>query len=42
MADDRRREVLVVAIVAFVLTWLTVILRVYVRAGMLRSFGKQN
>ena len=33
---------LVVAIMALVLTWLAVSLRVYVRAGMLRNFGSDD
>lgn len=37
--EDRSGQVLAVNILFFVLSWLTVSLRVYVRAGMLKSFG---
>ncbi|OCK74960.1 hypothetical protein K432DRAFT_309581 [Lepidopterella palustris CBS 459.81] len=37
--DDRSHEVLAVAIFFLILSWVTVSLRVYVRAGMLKSFG---
>jgi len=37
--DDRSHEVLAVAILFFVISWVTVGLRVYVRAGMLKTFG---
>ena len=40
--DDRRNEVLAVAILFFVLTWLTVSLRVYVRAIVLRTWGADD
>ncbi|KAL2005112.1 hypothetical protein VTN00DRAFT_2962 [Thermoascus crustaceus] len=37
--EDRSQQVLAVAILFFILSWLTVLLRIYVRAGMLKSFG---
>ena len=37
--EGKAPEVLAVAIVFFVLTWITVGLRVWVRTGMLRAFG---
>ena len=37
--EGRAPEVLAVAIIFLVLSWITVGLRVWVRAGMLRSFG---
>ncbi|OCL05656.1 hypothetical protein AOQ84DRAFT_298511 [Glonium stellatum] len=40
--DDRSHEVLAVAIFFLVLSWITVGLRVYVRAGLLRSFGMDD
>ena len=42
MADSKRNEVLSVCIAFFVLSWTTVTLRIWVRAGMLRSFGKDD
>jgi hypothetical protein len=36
------REVLVVAILFFVLTWLTVGLRVYVRGYLLKTWGRDD
>jgi hypothetical protein len=38
----RGGEVLAVAGLFFVLTWLTVILRVYVRGMMLKTWGKDD
>ncbi|KAF2181548.1 hypothetical protein K469DRAFT_671295 [Zopfia rhizophila CBS 207.26] len=40
--ENRSGEVLAVAGLFFALTWLTVGLRVYVRAGMLKIFGKDD
>lgn len=37
--EDRSHEVLAVAVLFLTLTWITVLLRVYVRAGMLKSWG---
>ena len=42
MLEDRKDEVLAVAIIAITLTWLTVALRIWVRAGMLHSFGRDD
>jgi hypothetical protein len=40
--DDRSPEVFAVAILFFVLTWLTVGLRVYVRAILMKTWGKDD
>ena len=40
--EDRGHEILAVAIPFLVLSWVTVGLRVYVRAGMLKSFGMDD
>lgn len=40
--DTNGKEVLAVAILFFLLTWLTVGLRVYVRGYMLRTWGKDD
>jgi len=40
--DDRSHEVLAVAILFLVTSWITVGLRVYVRAGMLKTFGSDD
>ncbi|KAF2659888.1 hypothetical protein K491DRAFT_712185 [Lophiostoma macrostomum CBS 122681] len=40
--EGRRNEVLAVAILFFLLTWLTVSLRIYVRAFMLKSWGQDD
>jgi hypothetical protein len=40
--DDRSREVLAVAVVFFILSWVSVALRIYVRAFMLKSFGHDD
>lgn len=37
--ENRSGQVLAVAILFFILSWLAVALRVYVRAGMLKAFG---
>lgn len=42
MTEGRAPEVLAVAIIFFVLSWITVGLRVWVRAGMLRAFGPDD
>ncbi|KAF2493557.1 hypothetical protein BU16DRAFT_83435 [Lophium mytilinum] len=39
---DRSHEVLAVAILFLVTSWITVSLRVYVRAGMLKTFGADD
>jgi hypothetical protein len=40
--DDRSPDVFAVAILFFVLTWLTVGLRVYVRTILMKSWGKDD
>jgi hypothetical protein len=40
--EDCSPEVFAVAILFFVLTWLTVGLRVYVRAIMMKTWGKDD
>jgi len=40
--EDRGHEILAVAILFLVLSWVTMGLRVYVRAGMLKSFGMDD
>lgn len=40
--DDRRNEVLAVAALFFVLTWLTVSLRCYVRGVMMKTWGMDD
>lgn len=40
--DDRSSEVFAVATLFFVLTWLTVCLRVYVRASLMKTWGKDD
>jgi hypothetical protein len=40
--DDRSREVFAVAALFFVLTWTTVCLRVYVRAILMKTWGKDD
>jgi hypothetical protein len=40
--DDRSPDVFAVAILFFVFTWLTVGLRVYVRAILTKSWGKDD
>lgn len=40
--EDRSQQVLAVALVFLVLAWITVGLRVYVRAFMLRSFALED
>lgn len=40
--DDRSGEVLAVAALFFVLAWLTVSLRVYVRGFMTKTWGKDD
>lgn len=40
--DTHGKEVFAVAILFFLLTWLTVGLRVYVRGYMLRTWGKDD
>ncbi|KAH7384567.1 hypothetical protein BKA66DRAFT_569817 [Pyrenochaeta sp. MPI-SDFR-AT-0127] len=42
MKDNRRDEVLAVATLFFVLSWLTVSLRVYVRAILKKTWGKDD
>ncbi|KAK4542866.1 hypothetical protein LTR36_006055 [Oleoguttula mirabilis] len=42
MADSKRGEVLAVAIAFSILSWVTVSLRIWVRAGMLKSFGSDD
>lgn len=42
MADGKAPEVLAVAIVFFILSWISVGLRIYVRAGLIRSFGRDD
>lgn len=37
--DDRGRDVLAVATLFFVLTWVTVGLRVYVRSSLMKTWG---
>ena len=37
--DDRSRQVLAVASLFFVLTWVTVGLRAYVRATLMKTWG---
>lgn len=39
MADTRKYQVQDVAIAFFILTWISITLRVWVRAGMLNTFG---
>ncbi|KAF2092256.1 hypothetical protein K490DRAFT_61696 [Saccharata proteae CBS 121410] len=40
--EDRGQQVLAIAITFFVLTWIVVLLRVYVRAILLKSFGSDD
>ena len=40
--DDRSREVFAVAALFFVLTWTTVCMRVYVRAILMKTWGKDD
>lgn len=40
--DDRRSEVLAVATLFFVVSWVTVGLRVYVRGFMMKTWGKDD
>lgn len=40
--DDRSREVLAVATLFFVLTWVTVGLRAYVRARLMKTWGTDD
>ncbi|KAJ4295635.1 hypothetical protein N0V90_007648 [Kalmusia sp. IMI 367209] len=40
--EARSKEVLAVAILFFLLTWLTVSLRIYVRGFMLKTWGKDD
>jgi hypothetical protein len=40
--DNRSGEVLAVAALFFVLAWLTVALRVYVRGFMMKTWGKDD
>jgi len=40
--ESRRDEVIVVAALFFVLSWLAVILRVYVRGFMMRKWGHDD
>lgn len=40
--DDRSPEVLSVAILFLVTSWIIVGVRVYVRAGMLKTFGSDD
>lgn len=40
--EGRGKEVLAVAVLFFVLTWLTVSLRIYVRGFMLQAWGKDD
>lgn len=40
--DSRQNEVLAVATLFFVLSWLTLGLRVYVRAFLMKTWGKDD
>ena len=40
--EDRGHELFAISIFFLVLSWVTVGLRVYVRAGMLKSFGMDD
>lgn len=40
--DGRGKEVLAVAILFFLLTWVTVSLRIYVRGFMLKTWGNDD
>ena len=40
--EDRSHQILAVNILFFVLSWVAISLRVYVRAGMLKSFGMDD
>ena len=40
--EGRGGEVMAVAVLFFVLTWLTVSLRIYVRGFMLKTWGKDD
>lgn len=40
--EDRSHEVLTIAMLFLVLSWVTMGLRVYVRTGMLKSFGMDD
>jgi hypothetical protein len=40
--DDRSREVFAVAALFFALTWTTVALRIYVRAILMKTWGKDD
>lgn len=40
--EDRGHQILAVNILFLVLSWVTISLRVYVRAGMLKSFGMDD
>jgi len=40
--DDRSPEVFAVAALFFVLTWTTVVLRIYVRAVLMKTWGKDD
>ncbi|KAK5122536.1 hypothetical protein LTR85_003799 [Meristemomyces frigidus] len=42
MVDSKRDEVLAVAVVFTILTWVTLSLRIWVRVGMLKSFGRDD
>jgi len=42
MGYCKRDQVLAVAIVFTILSWTTVALRIWVRAGMLKSFGRDD
>lgn len=42
MADSKADQVLAVGIIFFVLSWIAVGLRIFVRAGMLKSFKSDD